>query len=144
MPFALESLDLSGYDLIISSESGPAKGIIAPPHSTHVCYCHSPMRYIWDHYHVYRSHAGLASEVNAPVIAPLLRSWDVSTSMRVDRFVANSHHVKARIGKYYGRSATVVYPPVAVEDYAPSEFAGRRELIFAPGSSSPTNGSISP
>jgi glycosyltransferase involved in cell wall biosynthesis len=121
MPFALESLDLSGYDLIISSESGPAKGIIAPPHSTHVCYCHSPMRYIWDHYHVYRSHAGLASRMMLPVLAPLLRSWDVSTSMRVDRFVANSHHVKARIGKYYGRSATVVYPPVAVEDFAPSD-----------------------
>jgi len=124
MPFALESLDLSGYDLIISSESGPAKGIIAPPHSTHVCYCHSPMRYIWDHYHSYRANAGLASRMLLPWMAPLLRSWDVSTSMRVDRFVANSHHVRARIGKYYGRSATVIYPPVAVDDYAPSAETG--------------------
>lgn len=124
MPFALESLDLSGYDLIISSESGPAKGIIAPPHSTHVCYCHSPMRYIWDHYHSYRANAGLASRMLLPWMAPLLRSWDVSTSMRVDRFVANSHHVRARIGKYYGRSATVIYPPVAVDDYAPSTETG--------------------
>ena len=124
MPFALESLDLSGYDLIISSESGPAKGIIAPPHSTHVCYCHSPMRYIWDHYHVYRARAGLASRMMLPVMAPLLRSWDVSTSLRVDRFVANSHHVKARIGKYYGRSATVIHPPVAVDDYAVSDDIG--------------------
>lgn len=124
MPFALESLDLSGYDLIISSESGPAKGIIAPPHSTHVCYCHSPMRYIWDHYHSYRANAGLASRMLLPWMAPLLRSWDVSTSMRVDRFVANSHHVRARIGKYYGRSATVIYPPVAVDDYAPAAETG--------------------
>ena len=124
MPFALESLDLSGYDLIISSESGPAKGIIAPPHSTHVCYCHSPMRYIWDHYHSYRANAGLASRMLLPWMAPLLRSWDVSTSMRVDRFVANSHHVRARIGKYYGRSATVIYPPVAVDDYAPATETG--------------------
>ncbi|MBM3093847.1 glycosyltransferase [Ensifer sp. T173] len=120
MPFALESLDLSGYDLIISSESGPAKGIIPPPHAAHICYCHSPMRYLWDHYHAYRSSAGLLSRMMMPVLAPMLRSWDVNTSMRVDRFVANSHHVAARIGKYYRRPATVVYPPVSTEDFAPS------------------------
>ncbi|MBN8952377.1 MULTISPECIES: glycosyltransferase [unclassified Rhizobium] len=120
MPFALESFDLTGYDLIISSESGPAKGIIPPPRATHVCYCHSPMRYLWDHYHFYRSHAGLASRLMLPMLAPLLRSWDVNTSMRVDRFVANSHHVSDRIGKYYRRPATVVYPPVNVDDFAPA------------------------
>jgi glycosyltransferase involved in cell wall biosynthesis len=121
MPFALENLDLSGYDLIISSESGPAKGIIPPPHATHVCYCHSPMRYIWDHYHFYRSSAGFLQRAAMPIIAPLLRSWDVNTSARVDRFVANSRHVAARIGKYYRRSATVIYPPVSVGDFAPSD-----------------------
>ncbi|AYG69894.1 MULTISPECIES: glycosyltransferase [unclassified Rhizobium] len=120
MPFALESFDLSDYDLIISSESGPAKGIIPPPQATHVCYCHSPMRYLWDHYHFYRSHAGLASRLMLPVLAPLLRSWDVNTSLRVDRFVANSHHVCDRISKYYRRPATVLYPPVNVDDFAPA------------------------
>ncbi len=120
MPFALESFDLSDYDLIISSESGPAKGIIPPPRATHVCYCHSPMRYLWDHYHVYRSHAGLASRLMMPMLAPLLRSWDVNTSLRVDRFVANSHHVCDRISKYYRRSATVLYPPVNVDDFTPA------------------------
>ncbi|MFK0164973.1 glycosyltransferase [Rhizobium sp. NPDC090279] len=120
MPFALESFDLTGYDLIISSESGPAKGIIPPPRATHVCYCHSPMRYLWDHYHFYRSHAGLASRLMLPMLAPLLRSWDVNTSMRVDRFVANSHHVSDRIGKYYRRPASVVYPPVNVDDFTPA------------------------
>ncbi|MFJ6324302.1 MULTISPECIES: glycosyltransferase [unclassified Rhizobium] len=120
MPFALESFDLTNYDLIISSESGPAKGIIPPPQATHVCYCHSPMRYLWDHYHFYRSHAGLGSRLMMPMLAPLLRSWDVSTSLRVDRFVANSHHVCDRIGKYYRRPATVVYPPVNVDDFAPA------------------------
>ena len=120
MPFALESFDLTDYDLIISSESGPAKGIIPPPQATHVCYCHSPMRYLWDHYHFYRSHAGLASRLMLPVLAPLLRSWDVSTSLRVDRFVANSHHVSDRISKYYRRSATVLHPPVSVDDFASS------------------------
>jgi glycosyltransferase involved in cell wall biosynthesis len=120
MPFALESFDLSGYDLIVSSESGPAKGIIPPPQAAHVCYCHSPMRYLWDHYHFYRSNAGLASRLMLPVLAPVLRSWDVNTSMRVDRFIANSHHVSARIGKYYRRTATVLYPPVSVDDFAPA------------------------
>jgi glycosyltransferase involved in cell wall biosynthesis len=117
MPFALEGLDLTGYDLILSSESGPAKGIIPPPNATHICYCHSPMRYLWDHYHFYRSSAGLFSRLLMPILAPLLRSWDVNTSMRVDRFLANSHHVSSRIGKYYRRPATVVYPPVAVDDF---------------------------
>ncbi len=120
MPFALESFNLTGYDLIISSESGPAKGIIPPPRATHICYCHSPMRYLWDHYHFYRSHAGLASRLILPMLAPMLRSWDVNTSMRVDRFVANSHHVCDRIGKYYRRPATVVYPPVNVDDFTPA------------------------
>lgn len=121
MPFALESFDLSGYDLIISSESGPAKGIIPPPHAPHICYCHSPMRYLWDHYQTYRSNAGHLPRVVLPVVAPMLRAWDVSTSMRVDRFVANSHHVAARIKKYYRRPATVVYPPVAVDDFSLSD-----------------------
>jgi glycosyltransferase involved in cell wall biosynthesis len=120
MPFALESFDLSDYDLIISSESGPAKGIIPPPQATHICYCHSPMRYLWDHYHFYRSHAGFASRLMLPMLAPLLRSWDVNTSLRVDRFIANSHHVSDRIGKYYRRPATVLYPPVSVDDFTPS------------------------
>ncbi|WP_051074158.1 glycosyltransferase [Rhizobium freirei] len=120
MPFALESFDLTDYDLIISSESGPAKGIIPPPGATHVCYCHSPMRYLWDHYHFYRSHAGLPSRLMLPMLAPLLRSWDVNTSMRVDRFVANSHHVGDRISKYYRRHATVLYPPVNVDDFTPT------------------------
>lgn len=118
MPFALESLDLRDYDLIISSESGPAKGIIPPPHAVHVCYCHSPMRYIWDHYHIYRSTAGIAARMMMPVLAPILRSWDASSSLRVDRFVVNSHHVGERVRKYYRRSASVVPPPVSVDDFA--------------------------
>lgn len=118
MPFALESLDLREYDLIISSESGPAKGIIPPPHAVHICYCHSPMRYLWDHYHIYRSTAGLATRLMMPVLAPVLRSWDVSSSLRVDRFVVNSHHVGERVRKYYRRSTSVVPPPVSVDDFA--------------------------
>jgi glycosyltransferase involved in cell wall biosynthesis len=117
MPFALESFDLSGYDLILSSESGPAKGIIPSPHAPHICYCHSPMRYLWDHYQTYRANAGHLPRMMLPIVAPMLRSWDVSTSMRVDRFIANSNHVAARIQKYYRRPATVIYPPVSVGDF---------------------------
>jgi len=120
MPFALESFDLSGYDLILSSESGPAKGVVPGPQTTHICYCHSPMRYLWDHYHFYRAGAGRLTRSLMTVLSPALRAWDVSTSARVDQFVANSHHVADRIEKYYRRTAAVVSPPVAVHDFAPA------------------------
>src|SRR5216684_2700090 len=77
MPLALEQLDLRGYDLIISSESGPAKGIIAPSDAVHVCYCHTPMRYIWNMYHDYRSGAGLVTRLMMPPLSHYLRMWDV-------------------------------------------------------------------
>ena len=119
MPRALEELDLSAYDLVISSEAGPAKGVIAPPNTPHLCYCHSPMRYLWDQYHVYRQDAGLITRALMPHFAHSLRSWDVTSAARVDGFAANSHHVAARIRKYWRREADVVHPPVAVDDFAP-------------------------
>ncbi len=119
MPRALEEIDLTGYDLVLSSESGPAKGVIAPPDAPHICYCHSPMRYLWDQYHVYRDSAGLVSRAMLPHLAHRLRGWDVTSAARVDTFVANSTHVAARIEKYWRRDAVVVHPPVPVEDFAP-------------------------
>lgn len=119
MPRALEELDLTGYDLVISSESGPAKGVIAPPDAFHLCYCHSPMRYLWDQYHVYLRGTGPAQRLVLPHVAHRLRGWDVTSAARVDSFAANSHHVAARIRKYWRREAEVVAPPVAVEDFAP-------------------------
>ncbi len=120
MPRALEQIDLTGYDLVISSESGPAKGVIAPPEAPHLCYCHSPMRYLWDQYHTYRDGAGRLTRMLMPHIAHSLRQWDVTSAARVDRFVANSGHVAARINKYWRRDAGIVYPPVAVADFAPA------------------------
>lgn len=120
MPRALEEIDLSGYDLILSSEAGPAKGVIAPPDAAHLCYCHSPMRYLWDQYHVYRDGAGPLTRAVMPFLAHSLRSWDVTSAARVDAFVANSTHVAARIRKYWRRGADVVHPPVAVADFAPA------------------------
>ncbi|WP_231700971.1 glycosyltransferase [Aliiruegeria sabulilitoris] len=119
MPRALEQLDLTGYDLVISSESGPAKGVIAPPEAPHLCYCHSPMRYLWDQYHTYRDGAGRLTKLLMPHIAHNLRQWDVTSAARVDRFVANSSHVAARINKYWRRPSSIVHPPVFVEDFAP-------------------------
>lgn len=119
MPRALEEVDLTGYDIVISSEAGPAKGVIAPPDAPHLCYCHSPMRYLWDQYHFYRDGAGLVTRTMMPMLAHRLRQWDVSSAARVDGFAANSHHVADRISKYWRREARVVHPPVAVEDFAP-------------------------
>ncbi len=118
MPLALELLDLNNYDLIISSESGPAKGIIPGPGATHICYCHSPMRYIWDHYHVYHKSAGFMSRLLMPLMSHYLRQWDAVSAARTDVFVANSSHVANRIKKYYRRNAVVIHPPVAVEDFS--------------------------
>jgi glycosyltransferase involved in cell wall biosynthesis len=112
MPLALEQLDLRGYDLIISSESGPAKGIIAPAEALHVCYCHTPMRYIWNMYHDYRSSAGRIARLMMPPLTHYLRMWDVTSAARVDSFVANSETVARRIHRYYGADSVVIHPPV--------------------------------
>ena len=117
MPLALESLDLTGYDLIISSEAGPAKGVITSPDTVHICYCHSPMRYIWDQYHVYREKAGFLTKLFMPMISHYLRIWDVTSSARVDHFIANSEFIKKRISKVYYRNAEVIYPPIDVSDF---------------------------
>lgn len=119
MPMALESFDLRGYDLIVSSESGPAKGIIAPSNARHVCYCHTPMRYLWDLYPAYRNEF-TRSRFKRMLIAPFanyLRLWDYGSAARVDDFVANSENVGRRIWKTYRRESTVIHPPVAVETF---------------------------
>ncbi len=112
MPIALEQLDLSAYDLVISSESGPAKGVITRPDALHICYCHSPMRYVWDMYHEYLVHAGKFVRTLFPLIAHWLRVWDKASADRVDVFIANSSFISSRIKKYYRRESTVVFPPV--------------------------------
>ncbi len=119
MPRALEEIDLTGYDLVISSEAGPAKGVIVPPDAFHLCYCHSPMRYLWDQYHVYRESAGALAHFALPHFAHRLRSWDVTSAARVDAFAANSNHVASRINKYWRRDATVVHPPTELSAFAP-------------------------
>jgi glycosyltransferase involved in cell wall biosynthesis len=118
MPLALEQFDLSGYDLVISSESGPAKGVLVPSHARHICYCHSPMRYLWDLYPAYLREWTPAWK--RPLMAPIaswMRLWDYATAQRVDEFVANSGNVGRRIWRCYRRESQVIHPPVAVESF---------------------------
>lgn len=121
MPFALNQLDLSAYDLVISSESGPAKGVNIPKSAKHLCYCHTPMRYVWDMYDEYRSNAGLLARITMPLLIGWLRQWDKVTSQGVDQFIANSRFVQSRIKSVYDRNSKVIYPPVAVDRFEISE-----------------------
>lgn len=113
-PLALEQFDLSGYDLVISSESGPAKGVITGPQTCHLCYCHTPMRYVWDMYHDYRRGMNPLTRAVFSPVAHYARQWDLGAAARVDYFAANSRHVSQRIRKYYRRESTVIHPPVKV------------------------------
>ncbi len=119
MPIALEQFDLREYDLVVSSESGPAKGVLVRSGARHVCYCHTPMRYLWDLYPAYRREWTRSAWKRA-AIAPLahyLRLWDYAVAARVDHFVANSEAVRDRIWRAYRRDAEVIHPPVAVETF---------------------------
>ena len=133
MPLALEQLDLSDYDLVVSSESGPAKGVIPPPGTRHLCYCHSPMRYLWNMFHEYRRQSGLLTRWAMPPLAHYLRVWDTVSASRVDRYIANSQAVAARIRRYYGREAEVVWPPVDVDAFAPVAAEERGDYMLMVG-----------
>lgn len=130
MPIALEELDLRGYDLVISSESGPAKGALVSPTATHVCYCHSPMRYAWDLYHEYLAGASLPVRLVMRPLLHYLRLWDHASASRLDRVVANSRFVAERIRRSWGRDSVVVAPPVDVDSFGPSESKDDYHLLL--------------
>lgn len=131
MPIALEQFDLRQYDVIISSESGPAKGVLVPPSASHICYCHSPMRYVWDLYHDYLGKAPLVKKLLTAPVMHYLRIWDALSANRVDTFVANSNTIKNRIRACYRRDSVVVHPPVDVDDF--SAEADREEFYLLAG-----------
>jgi glycosyltransferase involved in cell wall biosynthesis len=120
MPLALEQLDLRGYDLVISSESGPAKGVVTGEDTLHLCYCHTPMRYLWNMYHDYRESAGGLTRALMTPSFSYLRQWDFASAARVDHFIANSTTVQRRIAKTYRRTSDVIHPPVAVDSFSPA------------------------
>jgi glycosyltransferase involved in cell wall biosynthesis len=122
-PAAAASMDLSRYDLVISSSHCVAKGVKARKGALHLCYCHTPMRYVWDRYDDYFGPGRASMPVRAVIgaIAPRLRAWDVATASRVHRFIANSSYVAGRIRRYYGREAEVIHPPVDTEFFTPGD-----------------------
>jgi glycosyltransferase involved in cell wall biosynthesis len=121
-PLAFEQFDLSGYDLVLSNKSGFCHGVITPPGTPHICYCLTPTRYLWM-YDSYRQREGLGCLVDLalrPVLA-WLRVWDRLAADRVTHFVAISREVQRRIGTYYRRESTIIYPPVDVQRFTPSD-----------------------
>jgi len=131
MPFAIEQLDFSGYDLVVSSSYAVAKGALTGPDQLHLCFCHSPMRYAWDLQNQYLKDSGLDRGLRSVLARWLLhgmRNWDVRSSTGVDDYIAVSRFVARRIRKAYRRDATVIYPPVDTETFAFSE--ARREPFY--------------
>lgn len=121
LPFAIESFDLSGYDLILSSSHAVAKGVLTGPDQLHVCYCHSPIRYAWDLQHDYLQQAGLTRglmSVYARATLHYMRMWDLRTAHGVDHFLANSSYIARRIQKVYRRESIVLFPPVDTDRFA--------------------------
>lgn len=117
MPLALEQLDLRAYDLVLSSESGPAKGIITRAETPHICYCHSPMRYLWDAYPEYLASVDAFTRLCMRLLFPRLRRWDYLSAQRINTIIANSRAVQQRIRRWWGRESVVVHPPVNVERF---------------------------
>ncbi len=127
-PQVVESLDLRGYDVILSVSHSVAKGVRKHPGQVHVCYCNSPARFAWDMVDVYRARAAGGSRLRTGITNALLRRfrrWDLRTSSRVDTFIANSRNIANTIERIYGRQSMVVYPPVDVARFASSEAPSR-------------------
>jgi glycosyltransferase involved in cell wall biosynthesis len=111
-PLAAEHLDLTDYDLVLSSDSGPIKGVRTRHDAVHVCYCHSPMRYLWDGYTDYLDSMPLIAKLPFALSARYVRRWDYTAAQRVTHFIANSRYVAERIQRAYGRSSEVIHPPI--------------------------------
>ncbi|MDM9677902.1 glycosyltransferase family 4 protein [Raoultella planticola] len=121
MPLAIEQLDLSSHDVVLSSSHAVAKGVLTGPDQLHISYVHSPIRYAWDLQHQYLAEAGLSRGLKgllAKLILHKIRLWDYRTASGVDHFIANSNFIARRIKKVYGRDADVIYPPVDVERFS--------------------------
>ena len=120
MPLAIEQHDLSSYDIVISSSHAVAKGVLTGPDQLHICMCYSPIRYAWDLQHQYLNESGLTKGLKgwiAKAILHYIRMWDYRTASGVDKFIGISEFIGRRIKKIYGREATVIYPPVDVEQF---------------------------
>lgn len=125
MPTAVEGYDLMEYDVVLSSTASFAKGVITRPDTLHICYCHTPTRYLWSDTHDYVRELGVPSVVKwlLPFFLTYVRMWDKMAADRVDSFIANSQLVQHRITKYYSADSTVIYPPVDIHRFTPGPVA---------------------
>ncbi len=131
-PLAFESFDLSDYDLVLSSSSACAKGVLTGPGTLHVCYCHTPLRYAWEpHLDARLRFANPVARAGSNLVLHYLRLWDRLAADRVDHFIANSRNIAAKIAKYYRREATVINPPVNVERFPPRGKKGSYFLVLS-------------
>ena len=136
-PIAVESIDLREFDLIISSTSSFMKGMVIKPQTLHICYCHTPTRYLWDMNEQYLEDSLKESSFYSQkkffsrIVLNYLRMWDQTAAKRVDFFIANSHFTAKRIKKYYKRKARVIYPPVATDRFSLSEKRGNYFLVVS-------------
>ena len=131
MPSAIESMNLKSYDLVLSSSHAVAKGILPHPGQLHLCYCHTPPRYLWDMTEAYfsRSLSGTLKRAAATPFLTSLRQWDYVAGQRPDAFMANSGFVSRRISKIYRRRSTVIHPPVDVSRFVPKKTPGGEYLV---------------
>ena len=126
-PLAVECLDLSGYDLVISADGAATKGVLTDQHAVHLCYCHSPPRSYWDQYAANRRRMPWFPRAVFAPAAQYLRQWDFAAAQRIDGFIANSEYVAERVQKYYRRESKVIYPPV---DVRAADVCGARHEDF--------------
>ena len=132
MPFAIEQHDLSGYDLVISNSHAVAKGVVTGPDQLHICYCYTPMRYVWDLQWLYLREANMNFGIRglmARIVIHFMRIWDVRTASSVDHFIACSKYIGRRIKRTYRRSSDVIYPNVAVDRFVPGGETGDFYLV---------------
>ena len=130
MPRAFEAFDLTEYDLVLSSSSSCSKGVITRPDAVHICYCHTPIRYVWDFYYTYRANANWLAKLVMPGQMHKMRIWDKCAADRVDYFIANSHYIAQRIKKYYRRDSDVIYPCCHINE---SPFVEKEDFYLTVG-----------
>jgi glycosyltransferase involved in cell wall biosynthesis len=130
-PYAMEALDLSGYDVVVSSSSAWAHGVLVDPDAVHVCYCHNPFRYAWNARETALTGRSLPSRAALGVILKRWRQWDFIAAQRVDHYVANSETTRRRISRYFDRDATVLHPPVDTGRFRPSPDVGEAHVVLS-------------
>jgi glycosyltransferase involved in cell wall biosynthesis len=136
-PLATERLDLSGYSVVITSDAATVKGVRTDPGALHICYCHTPMRYVWSGYESYYRATGPLGRLLYPAVSDRLRRWDFRAAQNVTHFISSSRNVSRRIRRYYDRESTVIYPPVDTEYFQPASTGSPEQFFLAVSSQVP-------